>query len=96
MDAIAAQAMPLLQTRLGEEFVLTVVDAGAQIGSGSLPEEELPGRALMLRHPRLSAEKIAARFRASDPPILGRIHDGAFLLDLRGIFVAEDIVPRTV
>ena len=96
MDAIAAQALPLLQTRLGEEFVITVVDAGAQIGSGALPEEELPGRALMLRHPRLSAEKIAARFRASDPPILGRIHDGAFLLDLRGIFAAEDIVPRTV
>jgi L-seryl-tRNA(Ser) seleniumtransferase len=94
MDAIAAQAVPLLQTRLGEEFVITIVDAGAQIGSGALPEEELPSRAITIRHSRLSAEKIAARFRMSDPPILGRIHDGAFLLDLRGIFAAEELVPK--
>jgi len=96
MDAIAAQALPLLQAHLGEDFTVTLEDARAQIGSGTLPEEELPSRVLMIRHPRLAAEKIAARFRAADPPILGRIHDGAFLLDLRGIFAAEDLVPRTV
>ncbi len=95
MDTIAAQALPLLQARLGEEFVLTVEDAGAQIGSGALPEQELPSRVIVIRHQRLSAEKIAARFRASDPPILGRIRDGAFLLDLRGIFAAEELMLRT-
>ncbi|MBI3798977.1 MAG: L-seryl-tRNA(Sec) selenium transferase [Deltaproteobacteria bacterium] len=94
MDTIATQALPLLQACLGHEFVITVENVGAQIGSGALPEEELPSRALMVRHPRLSAEKIAARFRTSDPPILGRIRDGAFLLDLRGIFAAEELVPK--
>ncbi|MBI3301972.1 MAG: L-seryl-tRNA(Sec) selenium transferase [Deltaproteobacteria bacterium] len=94
MDAIAAQALPLLQARLGEGFTVTVEDASAQIGSGALPEEELPSRVIAIRHARLSGEKIAARFRASDPPILGRIHDDAFLLDLRGIFAAEELVPR--
>ncbi len=94
MDAIATQALPLLQARLGEGFAITVEDAGAQIGSGALPEEELPSRVITIRHPQFSAEKIAARFRASDPPILGRIRDGAFLLDLRGIFAAEELVPR--
>jgi L-seryl-tRNA(Ser) seleniumtransferase len=96
METIATQALPLLQSCLGQGFVITVEEVGAQIGSGSLPEEELPSRALMIRHPQLSAEKIAARFRASDPPILGRIHEGAFLLDLRGVFAAEDLVPRTL
>ena len=96
MDAIATQALPLLQAQLGEEFTITVTDAKAQIGSGALPEEEIPSRVIVIRHPQLSAEKISARFRAADPPILGRIHDGAFLLDLRGIFAAEDLVPRTV
>jgi L-seryl-tRNA(Ser) seleniumtransferase len=94
MDAIATQALPLLHARLGEEFVLTVEDAGSQIGSGALPEEELPSRVIVIHHQRFPAEKIAARFRASDPPILGRIRDGAFLLDLRGIFAAEELVPR--
>ncbi len=94
MDAIAAQALPLLQARLGEGFAITIEDAGAQIGSGALPEEELPSRVIAICHPQFSAEKIAARFRASDPPILGRIRDGAFLLDLRGIFAPEELVPR--
>ncbi len=95
MDTIAAQTLPLLQACLGEEFMITIEDAGTQIGSGTLPEEELPSRVIVIRHQRLSAEKIAARFRASDPPILGRIHDGAFLLDLRGIFAAEELMLRT-
>ncbi|HKA54968.1 MAG TPA: L-seryl-tRNA(Sec) selenium transferase, partial [Candidatus Binatia bacterium] len=94
MDTIAARALPLLRAHLGEEFAVTVADAGAQIGSGALPEEELPSRAILIRHPRLPAEKIAARFRAAEPPILGRIRDGAFLLDLRGIFAAEELVPK--
>jgi hypothetical protein len=48
----------------------------------------------MIRRPRFAGEKIAARFRAADPPILGRVRDDAFLLDLRGIFAAEEIVPQ--
>lgn len=93
MDAMATQIIPLLQTRLGERFTVNVEDTYAQIGSGALPEENLLSRAIVVRNVHLSAEKIAARFRASDPPILGRIHDGAFLLDLRGIFHAEELVP---
>jgi L-seryl-tRNA(Ser) seleniumtransferase len=95
MDAVAAQALPLLQAHLGTEFTVTIEDAGSQIGSGALPEENLPSRVIAIRHQRLPAEKIAAQFRAADPPILGRIHDGAFLLDLRGIFAADELVPKT-
>ena len=94
MDAIAAQALPLLQARLGEGCSITVEDGKAQIGSGTLPEEELSSRVIAIRHAGLSGEKIAARFRASNPPILGRIHQDAFLLDLRGIFAAEELVPQ--
>ncbi len=94
MDAMAAHVIPLLQTQLGEGFTITVESTQAQIGSGTLPEENLPSRAIAIRHARLSTEKIAARFRSSDPPILGRIHNGAFLLDLRGIFFPRDLIPQ--
>jgi L-seryl-tRNA(Ser) seleniumtransferase len=94
MDAIAAEAIPLLQQSLGEGFAISVEDASAQIGSGALPEEALPSRVIVIRHSELSAEKIATHFRAADPPILGRIRDNAFLLDVRGIFAAEELVPR--
>jgi L-seryl-tRNA(Ser) seleniumtransferase len=96
MDAIAAVALPLLQERLGSEFIIAVEDATAQIGSGSLPEEELPSRVIVIRHPREVGEKIAARFRAGDPPIVGRVRDNAFLLDLRGVFAAEELIPKAV
>jgi L-seryl-tRNA(Ser) seleniumtransferase len=94
MDTLATQIVPLLGQRLGDEFVITVENAKAQIGSGALPEEDIPSRAIAIRNAKLSPEKIAVRFRSSDPPILGRIHDGAFLLDLRGIFAAEALVPK--
>jgi L-seryl-tRNA(Ser) seleniumtransferase len=94
MDLVASAALPLLHAQLGEKFLLTVEDASAQIGSGALPEQDLPSRVIVIRHPRLSGEKIAARFRAANPPILGRIRDDAFLLDLRGIFSAEEVVPH--
>ena len=93
MEVIAAQAIPFLRKALGDEFWITADDAMAQIGSGALPEEELPSKVIAIRHPSLSAEKIAARFRDANPPILGRIHDGTFLLDLRGIFDATQLVP---
>jgi L-seryl-tRNA(Ser) seleniumtransferase len=94
MDAIAAAALPLLRTCLGSDYAITVEDAAAQIGSGALPEEETPSRAIVIRHSHVSGEKIAVRFRAADPPILGRVRDNAFLLDLRGIFTAEELVPH--
>ena len=93
LDALAAQATALLQERLGEDFRLTLEDATAQIGSGALPEQNLPSRAIVIRHPRLSAERIAARFRAAPRPILGRIRADAFVLDLRGVFQPHELVP---
>lgn len=93
LDALAAQAIPLLHQRLGQGFGIALEDAAAQIGSGALPEESLPSRVIVIRHPRLSAEHIAAQFRAAPTPILGRIRDGAFVLDLRGIFQPQELIP---
>jgi len=97
MDAIASQAIPLLQQHLqhlDNGFSLNLEDAHAQIGGGALPEEALPSRVIVIRHTELSTEKIAALFRKANTPILGRIRDGAFLLDLRGIFSPEELIPQ--
>jgi seryl-tRNA(Sec) selenium transferase len=42
----------------------------------------------------MSAEAIAGRFRSARPPIIGRIKDGTFLLDVRTIFDPDDLTPR--
>ncbi len=82
-EAITAQA--ILSERLGTGFRIEVIASASQVGSGSLPEAELETRALRVTHDALSADAIAALFRRARPPIIGRIEDGAFLLDLRTI-----------
>jgi L-seryl-tRNA(Ser) seleniumtransferase len=74
-----------LRGRLGDEFELTVGGSTSQIGSGALPAEELESRALRVTHPRLSPNAIARFFRSARPPVIGRIKDGSFQLDLRAV-----------
>ncbi len=58
-----------------------IVRAVARVGGGALPLLELEGPAVAL-----SAEDpdaVASLLRQSDPPVIGRIHDGRVLLDPR-------------
>ncbi len=57
-----------------------VVEGVAKVGGGALPLLELPGPVVAVRG---HAEELAARLRANDPPIVGRIQDGRLLLDPR-------------
>ena len=82
---VAERARALLAERLGARFKLEVIDAVSEIGSGALPTAELKTRALRITHERMSADAIAAMFRQARPPVIGRIHDGAFMLDLRTV-----------
>jgi L-seryl-tRNA(Ser) seleniumtransferase len=86
IEAVARAAAPALQARLGGRYRVTLVPSECEVGSGAVPAVPLASRALAVEHPDVSAERIAARFRAAHPPVLGRIHDGRFLLDLRGVF----------
>ena len=92
--ATGGQLLLKLQTALGDEFRIQLEDSTAQIGSGALPTEELPTVVVSIAHPKFSANAIAQKFRAADPPIIGRINDDRFLLDLRCIFDANDLVPK--
>jgi L-seryl-tRNA(Ser) seleniumtransferase len=94
LDAIAERALPALQNALGDGFRLSLEDSTAQIGSGALPAEEIPTKVIAIEHARIDARQIADRFRQANPPIIGRIHEDRFLLDLRTIFDPGDVVPR--
>ncbi|MGE5818515.1 MAG: L-seryl-tRNA(Sec) selenium transferase, partial [Deltaproteobacteria bacterium] len=86
--------LPKLQSTLGKEFAVALEDSTCQIGSGALPTEELPTVVIAVAHGSQSATRIAQRFRTAKPPIIGRIRDDRFLLDLRSIFNPEDVVPN--
>ena len=89
-----AAVLPKLQNRLGDGFRLILEDSTSQIGSGALPTEELPTIVIAIEHSKLKATAIAQNFRAANPPIIGRINDDRFLLDLRTIFDPQELIPN--
>jgi L-seryl-tRNA(Ser) seleniumtransferase len=94
VERVGRAALPLLAERLGPEFEIALVESEAEVGSGALPGTRLPSYALAVRHPGRSPDDIARFFRAAEPPVLGRVSGGAFLLDLRTILAAEELLVR--
>ena len=93
LRAMGVQLLPKLETALGKDFYLSLQDSTSQIGSGAMPTEELPTVVITIKNSKLSANIIAKGFRQANPPIIGRINDDKFLLDLRTIFDANDLIP---
>ncbi|MDR6955699.1 L-seryl-tRNA(Ser) seleniumtransferase [Ancylobacter sp. 3268] len=80
-----ALAMPVA-TLLGDGYAVAVVDCASQIGSGALPQETLPSAGLALRPVDGSGRALAglaSALRRLERPVVGRIAEGALLLDLR-------------
>jgi L-seryl-tRNA(Ser) seleniumtransferase len=69
---------------------IAIVDGQSVIGGGAAPSSVLPTRLLALSCEELSADDLAARLRASDPPIIPRVEEGRVLLDLRTVFPDQD------
>ena len=77
-----AQSLRQAKTRLSIE----IIDGESVIGGGAAPSATLPTRLLALRCQGLSAQELASRLRAWNPPIIGRVEESRVLLDLRSIF----------
>lgn len=73
---------------IGAEAVKTEAEAGG----GSLPGTVLPSFGVWLSDRRRSAERLMARLRSAEPPILARIEEDAVLLDMRSLLPEEDAV----
>ena len=88
IESLAERLRPLASEAVGATFTVAVIDCVSQIGSGSLPLETIPSAGLALRPAgrkvRGSAlTELSAVFRALPIPVIGRIADQAFVLDLR-------------
>jgi L-seryl-tRNA(Ser) seleniumtransferase len=59
-----------------------LVDSDSSVGAGAFPVATLPSVALSLEG---DAERWAASLRTGDPAVVGRVHEGRFLLDFRAV-----------
>lgn len=71
---------------------VSVEEDESVIGGGSTPGAMLPTFVLAVTCDELSANEIAARLRAFDPPVVARVDEGRVLLDLRTVFPDQDQV----
>ena len=93
MERVGRAIAPRLAAALGDSYRVDVVESECEVGSGAAPTAVLPSRALAVAHPDRLPDDLAARFRAATPSVLGRVHAGRFLLDLRGVFAVEELLP---
>ncbi len=71
---------------------IEITEGESVIGGGAAPSSVLPTRLLAVSCNDLSADELAGRLRASDPPIIARVEQGRVLLDLRTVFADQDSV----
>ena len=72
------------------ELEVEPAESATEMGSGSLPAQQIPSWALAVRHRSLSPEKLAAYLRAASPPIFGRRHEDRVLLDFRTVLPVDE------
>ena len=80
-----------LQQIFRDAIQVTVEESTAQIGSGSLPVDTLPSLAICIHSSQISAETLAVHFRAQPIPVIGRVRDERFRLDVRTV-VGKELV----
>jgi L-seryl-tRNA(Ser) seleniumtransferase len=83
---LRARADALRRSLVSDGVVSEVADTIGTVGAGAFPEAEIPGAALALDG---DAEQWARALRAGTPAVVGRVHEGRLLLDLRAVLEAE-------
>jgi L-seryl-tRNA(Ser) seleniumtransferase len=72
-----------------------LVEGRAERVSGQLPTSRLAGPLVELRHPDRSDEEIERVARSGDPPVIGVVREGRFVLDPRTLSETEIAVVAT-
>ncbi|HMN70888.1 MAG TPA: L-seryl-tRNA(Sec) selenium transferase [Rhodoblastus sp.] len=88
IEAQAGRIAPRAQDAVGAQFAVEAARCASEVGSGASPVETIAsaGLAIRVRNPRDGQRPLIAlekALRALPWPVIGRIADGALLLDLR-------------
>jgi L-seryl-tRNA(Ser) seleniumtransferase len=67
-----------------------VVEGVSQMGSGSLPGQDLPTRLVAVEAEGIEAGEIARRLRLHSPPVFTRVHRGVVLADPRTLLDGDE------
>jgi L-seryl-tRNA(Ser) seleniumtransferase len=86
--ALAGRVAGMVERKLRDAFQVEIIDCASQIGSGALPLETLPSAGIAIRPAKMRGQgralaTLAGALRSLPVPVIGRVADGALILDLR-------------
>jgi L-seryl-tRNA(Ser) seleniumtransferase len=96
-DELAATGRRLLRRlrkQLPENVTMELVSGFSQTGGGALPTLDLPTTLIAVSVEEVSPQELERHLRGHEIPVIGRIHKGRFLLDVRTL--NDDDVPMIV
>jgi len=91
-DEIGKRAKTIAEKIRRPGLSVRVMAGESVIGGGAAPSAVLPTTLLAITSKTRSADELAARLRASAPPIIARVEDAQVLLDLRTVFAEQDVM----
>jgi len=89
IEATAQQLKTFLTDGNIPELRLEVVECQSRAGGGALPELKLPSHGVAVGVKHMTAAAIERYLRAFTPPVIGRIENDRFLLDVRTLEQAD-------
>jgi len=90
-EEIGRRARALADTlHANPKLKVELIEGASVIGGGAAPGATLPTILLAITAQDLSADELATRLRAHEPPIVARVEQGRVLLDLRTVFPEQD------
>ena len=70
-------------------WTIRVVESESTVGGGAAPGARQPTRCLEISHRERGPDRVRSALLAGSPPVVGRIHEGRVLLDLRTVLDGE-------
>ena len=67
------------------KIAATVIEGSSRVGGGSAPGQDLPTWLVALELPGSALNELDAALRCGTPPVVGRVRDDRYLIDLRTV-----------
>jgi L-seryl-tRNA(Ser) seleniumtransferase len=92
ISTLAETVRPHVERWAGDRADVAVMAGESQIGSGAAPDAAIPTVVLALTPRRNTAAQLAVELRALTPAVVGRLHEGKLLLDMRPLLDPEPLI----
>lgn len=96
LEEIESRAEAVVKKLADVGITAAIIDGGSMVGGGSLPDQTIPTRLVAIKPP-YSLTDFTYRLRLATPPLLGRVEDEQFLIDMRTVMPSlDDILVKVI